>query len=253
MTTTGLQVREVSVRAADVATDAPDAREFTGIAVPFNDPTTIRDWFGTYHEQIAPGAVEHDDDVKVFWRHGEVIGRVTASEDTDTGWQITGALSDTTLGRDAYALLRDGAIDRMSIGFEPIEHTETENEDGSTTITRNRIRVREVSLVPFPAYDGAAVEHVRTATPKENTMPGTATADALTTEQVRAIVNEGTDELSRCSIRSPRTSRRRESSSVPSLTMARTCSVVSASAVAVPGMVFSFGVAVRTCSTAAPS
>lgn len=197
MTTTGLQVREVSVRAADVATEAPDAREFTGIAVPFNDPTTIRDWFGTYHEQIAPGAVEHGDDVKVFWRHGEVVGRIVAAEDTETGWQVTGRLSDTTLGRDAYALLRDGAIDRMSIGFEPIEHTELENEDGSTTITRTRIRVREVSLVPFPAYDGAAVEHVRTATPKENPMPGTATADALTPEQVRAIVNESTDEMAR--------------------------------------------------------
>ena len=192
-----LLVRDVQCRAADVEAAAPDAREFTGVAVPFNDPTTIRDWFGTYHEQIAPGAVEHEDDVKVFWRHGEVIGRVTAGEDTDAGWQVTGRLSDTTLGRDAYALLRDGAIDRMSIGFEPIEHIETENEDGTTTITRTRVRVREVSLVPFPAYDGAAVEHVRTATPKENTMPGTATADALTPEQVRTIVTESTDELSR--------------------------------------------------------
>ena len=192
-----LGVRDVQGRAADVEAAAPGAREFTGLAVLFNAPTTIRDWFGTYHEQIAPGAVEHEDDVKVFWRHGEVIGRITAGEDTDAGWQVTGRLSDTTLGRDAYALLRDGAIDRMSIGFEPVEHIETENEDGTTTITRTRVRVREVSLVPFPAYDGAAVEHVRTATPKENTMPGTATADALTPEQIRTIVTESTDELSR--------------------------------------------------------
>lgn len=188
-----LEVREVQLRAET----EPGKREFSGIAVPYGDPVTIRGWFGNYTEEIASGAVEHEDDVKVFWRHGEVIGRVTAAEDTATGWQITGALSDTTQGRDAYALLRDGAIDRMSIGFEPIEHTELENEDGTTTITRTRIRVREVSLVPFPAYDGAAVEHVRTATPKENTMPGTATADALTTEQVRSIVTESTDEISR--------------------------------------------------------
>lgn len=203
-----LEVRDVEVRAA-VQEDG--AREFSGIAVPYDAPVTIRDWFGTYTEQIAPGAVEHADDVKVFWRHGEVIGRVVSDEDTDAGWKPTGALSDTTLGRDAYALLKDGAIDRMSIGFEPIEHTEHEDDQGNVTITRTRIRVREVSLVPFPAYDGAAVEHVRNDHQKENTMPNAENAAVLTREQFRDWTQQMEDVTRRLDVVTERMESRDES------------------------------------------
>lgn len=178
-----LEIREVQLRAETES----GKREFTGIAVPWDDPVTIRGWFQTYTEQFERGAVEDSEDAKVFWRHDEPIGRLTRAEDTDAGWEITGVLSATPRGDEAYTLLRDGVIDRMSVGFEPIEHRETELEDGTVQITRTRVKVREVSLVPFPAYDGATVDQVRHDQPHERNaaMPPETITATLTPEQVR--------------------------------------------------------------------
>src|SRR5699024_8919344 len=101
--------------------------------------------------------------------------------------------SETARGNDVYALLQDGTLDRMSIGFEPIEHVVTEHDDGSVSIKRTRIRVREVSLVPFPAYDGAKVASVRHAQKETPTMPE---ADVLTRADLTEV-NTALDELSR--------------------------------------------------------
>lgn len=185
----GLELREVQLRA-----ETKDGkREFSGIAVPWNDPVSIRSWFADYTEEVERGAVQDSDDAKVFWRHSEPIGRITRAEDTDAGWEITGVLSATPRGDEAYTLLRDGVIDRMSIGFEPIEHREVQPAKDSTDpvkIIRTKIRVREVSLVPFPAYDGATVDNVRHANPtKEKPMTAT-TEERADTAELRAHVEE---------------------------------------------------------------
>lgn len=183
MTTTTLETREFQVRLADA-----EKREFTGIAVPYD---TVAD-IGWYREKIAPGAVEGGDEARIFWRHDEPIGLVTAHEDTEDGWLITGRISATARGDEAYTLLRDGVVDRLSIGFEPIEHTETTEEDGSITITRTRIKVREVSIVPQPAYEGAQVTEVREAERKETDM----TVTTVTPEDL-AEVRESVETLNR--------------------------------------------------------
>ena len=163
----GLLVREMVVRAA---TDE-STREFTGIGVPFDETVLVRDWWmGDHLESFERGSIEGGEEAKIVWRHGEVIGRVTSARDTDAGYEITGKISDTALGRDAYALLRDGAIDRLSIGFSPVEHREN-TETGE--ITHTKVRAMEFSLVPWPAYDSAKISEVRSAAPntKGNTVP----------------------------------------------------------------------------------
>lgn len=188
-----LMIRSVSVRATD---DASGAREFAGIAVPWDSEIAVDDWFGRYTEQVQRGAVEaaHGRDLPlVLWRHDEPIGRITAARDTDEGWEITGVLSDTPRGSEAYTLLRDGVVDRMSIGFYPVEHLESVDEaTGVRHITHTRIAVREVSLVPFPAYDDATVSSVRSATSKETTpMPeSTPTPDVALRESVEDLARQ---------------------------------------------------------------
>src|SRR5690625_4759518 len=123
MTEPTLERREFQVRL-----DQGNERTFTGIAVPWGQ---VADIGGIYREVIARGAVEGGDEAKIWWRHSEPIGRLTAHRDTSDGWEITGHLSATPRGDEAYTLLRDGVVDRLSIGFEPIEHTEaTDEEDG---------------------------------------------------------------------------------------------------------------------------
>lgn len=143
-----------------------ETREFTGIAVPFN---TQIDVFGdgSYREEFARGSCVLEN-TKIFYRHGEIIGHVTASRETADGLEITGKIADTTQGRDAMALLDSGSLDRLSVGFRPVEYTT--REDGSIVYTKAEIR--EVSLVPHPAYKQAKITQIReeskTKMPAEN-------------------------------------------------------------------------------------
>lgn len=184
-----LLTRAFEVRSADL-----DERTVTGIAVPWDTPVQVRDWWigETYFEQIARGAVVESDDAKLYAEHAAIIGRVVSHRDTDEGWEITAKISETARGNDVYALLRDGALDRFSIGFEAIEHIESRDDNDVLTVTRTKIRVREVSVVPFPAYDTAKVSSVRSApTTKENT--------PMTTETptVDVALRESVDDLAR--------------------------------------------------------
>lgn len=193
---TGVLTRAVQIRASNTE----GKREFTGIGVPYGQQIEVRDWFGKHTEEFEPGSVEMDaGGAKVFWRHGEIIGRITKGADTDAGYEVTGSISDTSLGRDAYTMLRDGTIDRLSIGFQPLEWRE--DEDGHIVYTR--VRALEFSLVPHPAYDGAQVASVRAqdrttppspATPKEGTR--TMEPEALTRADLGPI-NDTLDDLRR--------------------------------------------------------
>lgn len=164
-----LETREFVVRALD-----PEERVVSGIAVPWDTPTNV----GGYTEVIQRGAVEPVGNIKLLWRHDEPIGVVTAHQDTDAGFEITAKISQTVRGDEAYTLLRDGVIDRFSIGFQPVEH---EVSADGLTVTRSKIRVHEVSLVPIPAYEGATVSQVREApTVKEDSMSDVVTQADLT-------------------------------------------------------------------------
>lgn len=174
--------RDVRIRAT-AGENAEGRREFTGLAVPWD---TIIDYpdGDTDRECFARGAITNAENCRVFWRHGEVIGIVTEARDTDDGWEIDGRISDTSLGRDAYALLKDGAVSQLSIGFEPITHRV---EDGVKVWTS--VRAREVSLVPNPAYESAAISAVR------NRKEEPRMSEDIS-QQVRAAVDSSTSALS---------------------------------------------------------
>lgn len=162
--TTGLQTRDLvggtQVRAAD---DEAAGRGVSGIAVPWD--TQIEFW--GIREEFAPGSVvtEEDNPPQLFWRHREVIGGLTAWEDRDAGWHIDASISDTTQGRDAHTLAKDGHVRKFSIGFLPQEWEERHetDDDGREVIVLRYTKVlaREVSLVPHPAYSATSVDEVR--------------------------------------------------------------------------------------------
>ena len=151
-----------------------DDRTVSGIAVPYGDEI---EYTRGYFETVAPGAFnpETNGPVKLFWSHRDVIGTVTEARNTPEGLVITARISETSLGNDAYALARDGAIDRFSIGFVPLASDTTRDEDGNTHVVHTSIAVREVSLVPFPAYNNAVVTEVRSHNEPEKENPMTDT------------------------------------------------------------------------------
>lgn len=149
--------------------DAPEARTFDGIAVPWDTPINL----GSYSERIARGAVDPATMVglPILWQHdtGQIAGIIRSASNVRAGVHVTGEFIDTTIGRDAQVAVRAGAVSGLSIGFDPVEHT----SDGDT-LTRTQINVRELSLATLPAYDTARVTAVRTR--EETPMPETAPA-----------------------------------------------------------------------------
>lgn len=162
-----------------------DTNEFTGRLVPWNTETVL---FPGLREQFAPGSVAIDDNQPpmLFRDHRNPIGRITAIDDRDDGLYISAAVSDTTEGRDTLTLIRDGVLDRMSIGFEPVSHDEVSDANG-TLVTRTKVILREGSVVPFPAYPTAQITEHRH---QEDPMTDQITLADLATLATRADLDE---------------------------------------------------------------
>ena len=153
-------------RESKIALASDDSRTIDGLAVPYERETKL----GTgYYETIAADAYQPDGGVgqiKLLWRHGEVIGVGTATSGPD-GVTIHARLSQTSAGDDAYQLVKDCAVDSLSIGFIPLEYEETWDDDDNLHVRQKLIDIKEVSLVPWPAYDEAKVTKVREQTQKK--------------------------------------------------------------------------------------
>lgn len=153
---------EIETRDIELRYDE-ESRSVTGIAVPYNQEANI----GSYKEMFVRGAISEDvTDVKLFYGHEEPIGKVVEGRDTDSGFEITALISDTQRGNEVRTLLKDGVLNKFSVGFIPVE----QDRDGSV-VKRTKVSLREVSVVPFPAYTGANITEVRedegTTTQKE--------------------------------------------------------------------------------------
>lgn len=134
-----------------------------------DDARTVEGWASTF------GNVDSDDDIilpgafadsirdrmpKMCWQHDstQIPGVWTEANETPQGLYVKGRLLGTTLGNDAYELLKAGAIDRMSIGYSAKDF----NYDTATGVrTLKQIDLWEVSLVTFPANDMARITSVK--------------------------------------------------------------------------------------------
>ena len=155
-------------RESKITLASDDSRTIEGLAVPYERETKLG---SGYYEIIAVDAYQPDGGVghvKLLWRHGEVIGVGTATSGPD-GVTIHARLSRTSAGDDAYQLVKDCAVDSLSIGFIPLEYEETWDDDDNLHVRQKLIDIKEVSLVPWPAYDDAKVTKVREKTQREET------------------------------------------------------------------------------------
>lgn len=174
---------EILRRSFEIRTSDAEKREVAGIAVPYNEEY---DMGGGRFERFEKGAVDTNQHVKLFRDHEEIIGVVTEMQDSDEGLHIKAKISETTLGNETLELVKDGAIRSFSVGFIPLEN----RTEGKTTI-RTKVDLKEVSLVPFPAYDSAAVLAVREETNQEDKSMENTTPDYTSAiEEVRNHAQE---------------------------------------------------------------
>jgi HK97 family phage prohead protease len=164
---------EIETRAFEARADLEE-RTIVGLAVPYGQTADIG---GMYQERFAPGAIDSIEDVKLFYGHEEPIGKIIEGRDTEAGFEIVAKVSDTARGNEVLTLMRDGVLNKFSVGFI----AEESEKDGST-ITRTKVSLKEVSVVPFPAFAGANITEVR----EEQTAPEA----ELTNEQEMRTMSE---------------------------------------------------------------
>ena len=98
-----------------------EGRTLEGYAATFGNVDLVSD-------MIHPGAftktlTERGNKVRLLWQHktDEPIGRPIELREDAKGLFIKAIISDTARGRDVLALLKDKAVDSMSIGYEVVQ------------------------------------------------------------------------------------------------------------------------------------
>ena len=130
-----------------------EERTIVGLAVPYGQEIDLT---GNLKERFEAGAIQNLEDVKLFYGHEEPIGKVVEGRDTEEGYEIVARISDTPRGNEVYTLLKDDVLNRFSVGFFPVK----DRKEGQT-IVRELVDLKEVSVVPFPAFEGAKITEVR--------------------------------------------------------------------------------------------
>lgn len=131
--------------------------EFEGYASLFDIPDLGRDVVlrGAFAESLARRGA---GGVRMLWQHdpAEPIGRWLSIVEDRRGLRVRGSLNPVVgRARELAALLREGAIDGLSIGFRVVE-AERDRARGLRRLIRADLW--EISLVTFPMLPGARVE-----------------------------------------------------------------------------------------------
>ena len=138
-----------------------DEMSLVGYAALFNSRSEN---LGGFTETIAPGAfgrsLKSRNDVKLLWNHdtSAVLGSSRSGTlklyEDERGLRVEASLPNTTHGRDAKELIKRGDVTGFSFGFSiPGRGGDEWNAEG-TERTLKSVRLHEVSLTPFPAYQG---------------------------------------------------------------------------------------------------
>lgn len=132
-----------------------------------------RTWIGSddygFWEQVAPGAVtktiteadvrflqNHDPNLLFARTNPEMRAAGKSTLDllpTPAGLRTPASMAPTSYARDAAILLDRGDLSQMSFAFDPIDWDTEQLEDGSMLVTITELRLYDVSVVTYPAYE----------------------------------------------------------------------------------------------------
>lgn len=134
--------------------------EFTGYASLFRVTDLGRD-------VVEPGAFTASlrrrgpGGIKLLWQHDPAVplGRWLSLVEDEKGLKVRGRLNlAVERAREIHALMKEGAIDGLSIGFR-VEKARTEPRGGVRRLIE--VDLWEISVVTFPMLEGARVGDVK--------------------------------------------------------------------------------------------
>lgn len=136
---------------------------FSGYASVFGVVDSQKDMIlpGAFSRSLLSGKTH----IKLLWQHDvrEPIGVIDALHEDKNGLHVEGRLLlEVARAREAYALLKEGAMNGLSIGYT-VKEAAFDAKTGVRLL--KEIDLWEVSLVTFPANAEATVRRVKTAMP----------------------------------------------------------------------------------------
>lgn len=156
--------RTALCRAADFTARAEDGNLYIeGYFSTFTGRYEMGDW-GV--EQVDPGAFDEalGDDVRALVNHDTtlVLGRTKAGTlelrvDANGLWGRVTINQNDQDAMNLYERVKRGDVDQCSFGFDILSEKNEKLPDGRTLWTILKVRLYEVSVVTFPAYEDTAV------------------------------------------------------------------------------------------------
>lgn len=149
-------------------------RVFEGYASTFGNKDFVNDIVvaGAFKKTIEERFAKKQ--IKVLYQHYEPLGIPLHMEEDSKGLYVKAHISRTQLGNDVLELMRDGVIDRMSIGYDIIQD---EKDDKAGTRLLKELKLYEFSPVTFPANEEAIIEQVKSIDDMEQLLRKTVGGD----------------------------------------------------------------------------
>lgn len=154
---------QMDVRSVEQRDDNPDEVGFNGHAAVFESRTWIGPKQGGFYEQVAKTAFRKtlgEADVRFLINHDPnlVLARNrsgTLRLSQDGSGLVTDADMDTrqSYTNDLVISMRRGDVSHMSFAFETVRDSWEVLDDGTELRTLEEVRLWDVSVVTYPAYD----------------------------------------------------------------------------------------------------
>ena len=136
-------------------------REIMGLAAPYNVVATVQ---SGEKVKFLPGSLPVDGaNPKLVLNHDltQMVGVVTERTEDENGLYFVAKISKTGKGDEALELAKDGALDAVSVGAEPIVAA----YDDAGVLVVEKARMVELSLVALGAFEQAKITQVAASEP----------------------------------------------------------------------------------------
>jgi HK97 family phage prohead protease len=130
---------------------------------------SVYNFVDQHNDIIIQGAFTslENKNIKFLWQHQQTkpIGIIQTINEDNYGLKIEAVINDKVeAGREAIELIKQGAVDSLSIGFNII--SSSYNDQGQRII--EKAELIEISLVTFPANDRAQINYIPQNNPSSN-------------------------------------------------------------------------------------
>jgi HK97 family phage prohead protease/HK97 family phage major capsid protein len=147
------------------AEEGESPRSISGVAVPWNTEATVSDGTRVRFERGSLPITGKKPKLLKYHDSEQPVGVVTGRLDSEEGMLFTARISATSEGNDMLELIKDEAVDSVSVGVDVVDAS---YDDNGTMVIKKANWV-ELSLVTAPAFKGAMITEVAATEPQEET------------------------------------------------------------------------------------